>query len=73
MKLTQNAPQLMTLGQLATEIGVPTWRLGYALKAAAIAPRQRVGILRVWGADQLPEIREAVKRTAGTPRPKQTA
>lgn len=60
----QTASPLMTVGQLAAECGVPTWRLTYALKAADIPPVQRVGILRVWSAEQLPEIRAAVERIA---------
>jgi hypothetical protein len=55
----------MTVGQLAVECGVPTWRLTYALKVVGIPPVQRVGILRVWSAEQLPAIRAAVERVAG--------
>ena len=60
----QTASPLMTVGQLATECDVPIWRLTYALRAAGIAPVQRVGILRVWSSDQLPQIRAAVERIA---------
>ena len=60
----QTASPLLTVGQLAAECDVPHHRLTYALKAAGIQPVQRVGILRVWSADQLPQIREAVERIA---------
>ena len=61
MCVNTNAP-LLTVGQLADRVGVPYWRLTYPMKLANIAPRHAQGVLRLWGEDQLPEIKSAVER-----------
>ena len=58
-------PQLLTLPEAAARIGVTLHRLRYAVTDAKIAPKQRAGIIRLFGVDQLPEMARAVGRVAG--------
>ena len=54
---------LMTVGQVAERLEAPLHRVKYAIDAYGIAPAGRVGILRVWSEDDLPQIRNALRRT----------
>ena len=56
---------LLTLGALVSRlrsegIEVSTHQLKYAIEQGAVEPIARVGILRVWGEGNLPEIRRAL-------------
>ena len=53
--------QLMTVGDIAREIGVPRARIDYALEKSGIRERARAGILRLFDRDQLPVIEAALK------------
>ena len=48
---------LMTLGQVAERLDVPTYTLAYAIQKGRIKPYCRVGITRVWVEADLPRIR----------------
>lgn len=51
----------LTLGDVARQLGVPRNRVTYAIEKAGIRERGRVGILRVFGEDQVPVIDAALK------------
>lgn len=57
--------QLLTLGDLARETGIPPHRVKYALAAFDIRPVQRAGILRLFSPEQLPHIKSCLGRIAG--------
>ncbi len=62
--------ELMTVGELARELGVSRARLSYALDKASILERGRAGILRLFGRDQLPAVRAALATVrVRSPRP----
>ena len=52
--------KLLTVGDVARALEEPQPRVNYALAKACIQPVGRVGILRMFSVDQLPEIREAI-------------
>ena len=60
-----NATDLLTVGDLAREFGVPIHKLKYAIEVYRIEPRQRAGILRLWSRDDLPAVRSALSRISG--------
>lgn len=51
---------LMTVGAIAREIGVPRARVDYALEKGGIRERGRAGILRLFAPDQIPVIKAAL-------------
>ena len=57
-------PPLMTMRDAARRIGVATHRLRYAIDEHAIEPKQRAGIIRLYGPDQLPAMKSALRRIA---------
>ena len=57
----------LTIGDIARQLGVPRARLDYAVDKAGIRERGRVGIIRLFSADQVPVIRAALG-TVRTPR-----
>lgn len=64
----------LTIGDLlreATLAGYSRRQLEYALERGGIRPVGRVGIIRIYSADQLPQIVQAVRRTTrrGSRRP----
>jgi hypothetical protein len=61
---SQDDPKVFTLGQLAEHFGVTNHRIKYAVERYKISPVTRVGILRVWSAEQLDAIKGALDRTA---------
>ena len=50
----------LTLGDVARQLGVPRNRVEYAVEKAGIRERGRVGILRVYGEDQVGVIAAAI-------------
>ena len=52
---------LITLGTVARQLGIPRHRVSYAIERAGIEERGRAGILRLFAPDQLAEIRAAVE------------
>lgn len=57
--------QLFTVGQLADRFGVSNHQLKYAIDQYRIEPTTRVGIIRVWSEEKIPQIRNALDRIAG--------
>jgi hypothetical protein len=57
-------PNLLTIGDVAAACGVKIHVARYAVAEYRIEPYQRVGIVRVWHPDQLPEIKSALQRIA---------
>ena len=53
-------PELLTLGDLSRELDVPKYRITYALEKTKIPVRTRAGIIRMYGRDQLDDIRGAL-------------
>lgn len=50
------AANLMTVGDVAREIGEPRPRVQYAIEKIGLTPRCRAGILRLFSRDQIPAI-----------------
>ena len=66
--------KLLTIGDVlrkASFVGYSRRQLEYALERGRIRPIGRVGIIRIYSVDQLPQILEAVRRTTrrGSRRP----
>lgn len=64
----------LTIGDLLREASLACYsrrQLEYALERGGVRPAGRVGIIRIYSADQLPQILEAVRRTTrrGSRRP----
>lgn len=53
--------ELLTVGDIARQIGVPRTRLDYAIDKAGIRERSRAGILRLFSSDQIPVMEAALK------------
>ena len=66
MKPTEPAT-LLTIGQIAARLGVPTHRVDYAVRTYSIKPIARAGILRVFSEDQIGRIAAAVRRCESRP------
>jgi hypothetical protein len=67
--MANNSHDLLTLGDVVRVIArdhpdIRQHQVKYALSVSHIEPRQRAGILRLWGRDQLSDIRSAVERIA---------
>ena len=62
------ADELLTLGQVAERLGEPIHRVKYAIDSYRIKPVTRIGILRCWAEDDLPQIRSALARVASNRR-----
>lgn len=56
------ANDLLTLGQIASRLGVPVHRARYAIDLYKIQPVTRIGIIRVWQPDALERIASALRR-----------
>lgn len=56
--------RLLTLGQIAQQLGVSIHRAKYAIESYRIEPVTRIGIMRVWSEDDLPRIKSAIARVA---------
>lgn len=52
---------LLTIGDVARQLGIPRSRLDYAVQKIGIKERGRAGILRLFSADQVPAMRAAVE------------
>ena len=52
---------LITLGTVARQLGIPRHRAAYAIERAGIEERGRAGIVRLFAPDQFAEIRAAVE------------
>ena len=59
----QDTPRLVTLREVAAELGVRTHVVTYAIREAGIEARQWVGNARLFARHQIPVIRDAVNRT----------
>ena len=55
---------LISLADLRQLTGHPDHVLNHALRRFGPEPRGRIGITRVWFAEDLPEIQAAIDRTA---------
>lgn len=64
MSDTPSVADCLTVGQIAERLGVTSNRVSYAVAQYRIKPAGRVGILRVWSADDLPRIKSALARIA---------
>jgi hypothetical protein len=60
----RKSADLLTLGDISRAFGVRQHVAAYAIREYDIAPRQRAGIIRLWGRDQLSEIKSAILRVA---------
>ncbi len=57
---------LLTVGDVAEQLGIPVYRIQYLLRTRNIKPIQRAGILRLFTNDQLDLIREELQQGAVT-------
>jgi len=62
---SQISGRLLTLRDVANRLNARQHRVKYAIEAYSIEPRQRAGIIRLWGESDLPQIHAALNRTAG--------
>ena len=62
--VTPAGERLLTLGQLASELGTTTYQLKYAIDQHRIEPLARVGILRVWSERSIPRMGRALASVA---------
>ena len=53
--------ELLTVGDIVQQIGVPRSRLDYAIDKAGIRERGRAGILRLFSSDQISVMEAALK------------
>ncbi len=53
--------ELLTIGDVARQIGIPRSRLDYAVMKVGIRERGRAGILRLFSHDQIPAMRAALE------------
>ncbi len=63
-------PKLLSLTDIAKRLKIPFHRLRYVVAAANMQPVQRVGIVRLWSEDQMPEMKAALVKK---PKKSQTA
>ena len=63
-KALHNGKRLLTLGQLAEAVSASTHKVKYAVDQYRIKPTMRIGILRVWSEDSIPQIENALARIA---------
>lgn len=61
----EQQPHLLTIRDAARRLGVQVHRLRYAIDELDIQPKQRAGIIRLFGEDQLEQMRSALRRIAG--------
>jgi hypothetical protein len=64
VKSTPQPERLYTAPTIARILGVTRRRVEYAIELHAIEPVQRLGIARIYDADGLRQIREAVQAIA---------
>lgn len=57
-----DSERLLTLGQIAKQLDVPTHRVKYAIDMAKIEPLMRVGILRVWPSNVIDRVKTELER-----------
>lgn len=57
-------PKFYSVRDIARELREPFHRVRYAIAEGGIEPAQRVGIVRLFAADQLPRIREALQKSS---------
>jgi hypothetical protein len=55
---------IYSLRDIAKHLNEPFHRVRYAVTEAGIEPAARVGIVRVFTADQIPMIQEALEKSA---------
>ena len=53
--------ELLTIGDIARQLGIARSRLDYAVAKVGIRERGRAGILRLYGHDQIPSMRAALE------------
>jgi hypothetical protein len=57
--------QLMTIGQIAQSLRIPTHRVKYAIDRYRIPETQRAGIIRLFDTHAVESVKRAVQRTTG--------
>lgn len=62
--MEQEVETLLTIRDVARECDARVHRVRYVVDELGITARRRVGMVRLWTRDQLPEIRAALARTA---------
>ncbi len=56
---------LLTVGDIASRLGIPAARVDYALRTYRIKETQRAGIIRLFDDDSVSQIERALRRIAG--------
>ncbi|MBN1341506.1 MAG: hypothetical protein JXQ73_02445 [Phycisphaerae bacterium] len=54
--------RLVTLGEIARDMGLPLHRLTYALKTYHVRETQRAGVIRLFDAAAVERVKAAVRR-----------
>lgn len=65
MSTTQQQP-LKTLGEIATEVGVRPYSVAYAISSRGIRETQRAGIVRLFDAAAVDQIKMALAEIASS-------
>ena len=60
-------PEMMTITDIAEELGMPPQRVAYTVASRGIKPAGRVGATRFWHRQDLARIRQARRDIARTP------
>ncbi len=55
---------MLTITELSKALGLPPYVVDYAVKRFGPEPQDRAGNIRLWGDNQLDEVRASLKRTA---------
>ena len=61
--------RMLTTGLIAKELNEPLWRVQYLLQSRGIKAEQRVGHLRVFTPDVLPQLENEIAAIANRSRP----
>ena len=57
--------QLVTIGDIASRLGVQAARVKYVVETRSIRPDRRIGLTRVWRVGDIPRIAAALANVRG--------
>ncbi len=63
--------EFMTIGNIASQLGIARSRLDYAVSKVGIKERGRAGIIRLFSPDQIPSMRAALETVRPNDRAKE--
>ena len=63
----------LTVGAVASRLGVPTWQIRRLFERGLLPPASRVGPYRVFFAEDLPRVKQALEQAGYLSGPKEVA